>query len=75
MAPYMALSDCACDCAWYKILFEELDSQGTIFNAQIHYHYIHEQVEKGINPPDMFTKPTLFLKHREALGLEFYHPK
>jgi len=45
MAEYMALSDCARDCAWYKILFKELglpishvplygDSQGVIFNAQ-----------------------------------------
>jgi hypothetical protein len=42
---YMALSDCACDCAWYKMLFSELDkpidfiplygdSKGAIFNAQ-----------------------------------------
>ena len=41
----MALSDCARDCAWYKILFEELgktiphiplygDSRGAIFNSQ-----------------------------------------
>jgi len=108
MAEYMALSDCARDCAWYKILFKELgfplshiplyrDSRGAIFNAQnpvtqkgikhveIHYHYIREQVEKGTvklyavptadNPADMFTKnlgPLLFLKHREALGLEFF---
>ena len=45
MAEYIALSDCACDCAWYKILFSELrkpmpyvpiygDSHGAIFNAQ-----------------------------------------
>jgi len=45
MAEYMALSDCARDCAWYKILFEELgkpfdhiplygDSRGAIFNSQ-----------------------------------------
>ncbi|KDR64930.1 hypothetical protein GALMADRAFT_82505 [Galerina marginata CBS 339.88] len=45
MAEYMALSDCARDCAWYKILFEELgqpipyvplygDSHGAVFNAQ-----------------------------------------
>jgi hypothetical protein len=44
-AEYMALSDCACDCAWYKTLFYELgklidfvplygDSKGAIFNAQ-----------------------------------------
>jgi len=108
MAEYMALSDCARDCAWYKILFEELgkpidhvplygDSRGAIFNSQnpvtqkgikhieIRYHYIREQIEKGTvkmyaiptteNTADMFTKnlgPILFLKHREALGLEFY---
>ena len=108
MAEYMALSDCARDCAWYKILFEELrrrmpyvplygDSHGAIFNAQnpvtqkgikhveIRYHYIREQIELGTikifvvptaeNTADMFTKnlgPTLFLKHRAALGLEFY---
>lgn len=110
MAEYMALSDCARDCAWYKILFKELglpisyvplygDSRGAIFNAQnpvtqkgikhveIRYHYIREQVENGTvklyavptadNPADMFTKnlgPILFLKHRKALGLEFYPP-
>jgi len=45
MAEYIVLSDCACDCAWYKILFGELekpmpyipiysDSHGAIFNAQ-----------------------------------------
>ena len=45
MAEYMALSDCARDCAWYKILFKELgkpidyvllygDSRGAIFNSQ-----------------------------------------
>jgi len=45
MAEYIALSDCARDCAWYKILFGELrkpmpyvpiygDSHGAIFNAQ-----------------------------------------
>ena len=45
VAEYMALSDCARDCAWFKILFEELgkpinyvhlcaDSNGAIFNAQ-----------------------------------------
>ena len=45
MAEYIALSDCARDCAWYKILFSELgrpmpfvpiygDSHGAIFNAQ-----------------------------------------
>jgi len=45
MAEYIALSDCACDCAWYKILFGELgkpmpyvpiygDSHGAIFNTQ-----------------------------------------
>jgi len=45
MAEYLALSDCSCDCAWYKILFGELgkpmpyipiygDSHGAIFNAQ-----------------------------------------
>jgi len=45
MAEYIALSDCARDCAWYKILFGELgkpmpyvpiygDSHGVIFNAQ-----------------------------------------
>jgi len=108
MAEYIVLSDCACDCAWYKILFSELgkpmpyvpiygDSQGAIFNAQnpvtqkgikhteIHYHYIREQIEKGEvkvfavpmteNVADMFTKnlgPTLFLKHRKQLGIEFY---
>jgi hypothetical protein len=44
-AEYMALSDCARDCAWYKTLFHELgkpidfvplygDSKGAIFNAQ-----------------------------------------
>jgi len=44
-AEYMALSDCAWDCAWYKTLFSELgkpinfvplygDSRGAIFNAQ-----------------------------------------
>jgi hypothetical protein len=44
-AEYMALSDCAHDCAWYKTLFYELgkpidfvplygDSKGAIFNAQ-----------------------------------------
>jgi hypothetical protein len=44
-AEYMALSDCAHDCAWYKTLFFELgkpidfiplygDSCGAIFNAQ-----------------------------------------
>src|SRR5437016_3095551 len=42
---YMALSDCACDCAWFKTLFSELgkpidhvplyaDSRSAIFNAQ-----------------------------------------
>ena len=108
MAEYMALSDCARDCAWYKILFEELgkpiphvplygDSRGAIFNSQnpvtqkgikhieIRYHYIREQIEKGTvkvyaistadNTADIFTKnlgPILFLKHRQALGLEFY---
>jgi hypothetical protein len=110
MAEYMALSDCARDCAWYKILFKELgfplshiplygDSRGAIFNSQnpvtqkeikhveICYHYIREQIEKGMvklyavstadNPADMFTKnlgPLLFLKHRQALGFEFYPP-
>jgi hypothetical protein len=45
MAEYIALSDCARDCAWYKILFGELgkpmpfvpiygDSHGAIFNTQ-----------------------------------------
>jgi len=45
MAEYIALSDCACDCAWYKILFSKLrkpmpyvpiygDSHGAIFNTQ-----------------------------------------
>jgi len=45
MAEYMALSDCARDCAWFKILFNELgkpidhvplygDSRGAIFNSQ-----------------------------------------
>ena len=45
MSEYMALSNCARDCAWYKILFKELgfpishvplygDSHGAIFNAQ-----------------------------------------
>ena len=45
MAEYMALSDCTCDCAWYKILFKELgkpidyvllysNSCGAIFNSQ-----------------------------------------
>ena len=45
MAEYIALSDCARDCAWYKILFGKLrkpmpyvpiygDSHGAIFNAQ-----------------------------------------
>jgi len=45
MAEYIALSDCARDCAWYKTLFGELgkpipyvpiygDSHGVIFNAQ-----------------------------------------
>jgi len=108
MAEYIALSDCARDCAWYKILFGELgkpmpyvpiygDSHGAIFNAQnpitqkgikhieICYHYIREQIEKGHvkvfavptaeNVADMFTKnlgPTLFLKHRKELGIEFY---
>ena len=108
MAEYIALSDCARDCAWYKILFGELgkpmpfvpiygDSHGAIFNAQnpvtqkgikhieIRYHYIREQIEKGQvkvfavptseNVADMFTKnlgPTLFLKHRKELGIEFY---
>ena len=44
-AEYMALSDCACDCAWFKMLFTELgkpiefvplfgDSRGAIFNGQ-----------------------------------------
>ena len=44
-AEYMALSDCARDCAWFKTLFAELgkpvdyvplcgDSRGAIFNAQ-----------------------------------------
>ena len=44
-AEYMALSDCAKDCAWFKTLFTELgkpidfvllyaDSWGAIFNAQ-----------------------------------------
>ena len=44
-AEYMALSDCAKDCAWFKTLFTELgipidfvplygDSRGAIFNAQ-----------------------------------------
>ena len=44
-AEYMALSDCAKDCAWFKTLFTELgipidfvplygDSCGAIFNAQ-----------------------------------------
>jgi len=53
MAEYIALSDCACDCAWYKILFGELrkpmpyvpiygDSHGVIFNAQ------HPVMQKGI---------------------------
>jgi len=108
MAEYIALSDCARDCAWYKILFGKLgkpmpyvpiygDSHGAIFNAQnpvmqkgikhieIRYHYIREQIEKGEvkvftvptteNVADMFTKnlgPTLFLKHRKQLGIEFY---
>ena len=108
MAEYIALSDCARDCAWYKILFSELgrpmpfvpiygDSHGAIFNAQnpvtqkgikhieIRYHYLREQIEKGEvkvfavptseNVADMFTKnlgPTLFLKHRKELGIEFY---
>jgi len=45
MAEYMALSDCARDCAWFKILFNELgkpidrvplygESRGAIFNSQ-----------------------------------------
>ena len=45
MAEYITLSDCACNCAWYKIFFGELgkpmpfipiygDSHGAIFNAQ-----------------------------------------
>ena len=45
MAEYMALSDCARDCAWYKILFKELgklidyvllydNSHRAIFNSQ-----------------------------------------
>jgi len=45
MAEYIVLSDCAHDCAWYKILFSELrkpmpyipiygDSHGVIFNVQ-----------------------------------------
>jgi len=108
MAEYIVLSDCACDCAWYKILFSELgkpmpyipiygDSHGVIFNAQnpitqkgikhieICYHYIKEQIEKGEvkvfavptmeNIANMLTKnlgPTLFLKHRKELGIEFY---
>ena len=108
MAEYMALSDCARDCAWYMILFKELgkpipyvplygDSHGAIFNSQnpvtqkgikhieIRYHYIREQIELGNiklyhvptneNVADMFTKnlgPNDFLKHRQALGLEFY---
>ena len=108
MAEYIALSDCAHGCAWYKVLFGELrkpmpyvpiygDSHGAIFNAQnpvmqkgikhieIRYHYIREQIEKGEvkvftvptteNIANMFTKnlgPTLFLKHRKELGIEFY---
>ena len=108
MAEYIVLSDCAHDCAWYKILFGELrkpmpyvpiygDSHGVIFNAQnpvtqkgikhieIHYHYFRKQIEKGEvkvfgiptteNVADMFTKnlgPTLFLKHRKELSIEFY---
>ena len=108
MAEYIALSDCARDCAWYKILFSKLgkpipyvpiygDSHGVIFNAQnpithkgikhieICYHYIKEQIEKGEvkvfavptmeNIANMLTKnlgPTLFLKHRKELSIEFY---
>ena len=45
MAEYIALSDYACDCAWYKILFSKHrkpipyvplygDSHGAIFDAQ-----------------------------------------
>ena len=45
MAEYIAFSDCAHDCAWYKILFGKLrklmphvsiygDSHGVIFNTQ-----------------------------------------
>lgn len=108
MAEYMALSNCARACAWYRILFSEIgkplpfvpiygDSHGSIFNAQnpitqkgikhieIKYHYIREQIELGHiklyhvptneNVADMLTKnlgPNEYLKHRQALGLEFY---
>ena len=56
-----------------------------IKHIEICYHYICEQLEKGTvkvyavspseNTADIFTKnlgPILFLKHRQALGLEFY---
>jgi len=55
MAEYIALSDCACDCAWYKILFGKLgkpmpyvpiygDSHGAML------HYLRGSV--GIKPCD-----------------------
>ena len=45
VSEYMAMSDCECDCAWFRILFSEIaktipyvpiyaDSTGAIFNAQ-----------------------------------------
>ena len=57
-AEYMALSDCAKDCAWFKTLFTELglpieyvplygDSRGAIFNAQ------NPVTQKGIKHIDI----------------------
>jgi len=59
--------------------------QKGIKHIEIRYHYIREQIEKGEvkvfavptteNIADMFTKnlgPTLFLKHRKQLRIEFY---
>ena len=57
-AEYMALSDCAKDCAWFKTLFTELgipidfvplhgDSCGTIFNTQ------NPVTQKGIKHIDI----------------------
>ena len=58
--------------------------QKGIKHIEICYHYIQEQIKKGEvkvfattteNVADMFTKnlgPTLFLKHRKELSIEFY---
>ena len=57
-AEYMALSDCAKDCAWFKTLFTELgipidfvplygDSRGAIFNTQ------NPVTQKGIKHIDI----------------------